>query len=223
MTDVIIQTDAVTKSYQNGQVEVLNAVSFSVHRGEKIALMGPSGSGKSTFIALLAGLDRPTSGRVLLVGQDLATFNEDSLAKFRAKHLSIVFQQFHLMPAMSAMENVALPLLLASESHARERAQDALKQVGLEHRLHHRPHQLSGGECQRVAIARAIVVEPSMILADEPTGNLDRKTGDQILNILLTLSAKKNITLLLVTHNEELASHCEKTYHLRDGKLNPSK
>jgi len=214
----------VRKSYPHpaGDVPVLVDVTASIARGERVAILGPSGSGKSTLLALLAGLDRPTSGTIEIAGADLGGLSERALTAFRARHLGIVFQQFHLMSHLTAHENVALPLRIAgapSPQAAAEPAAAALAAVGLGHRLTHFPHQLSGGECQRVAIARALVGRPPLILADEPSGNLDMKTGESVMHLLFDLAKEHGTTLILVTHNEDLATWCDRCLILADGRL----
>lgn len=212
---------ALTKSYAHpsGEIPVLTGVTASVAAGETVAIIGPSGSGKSTLLSLLAGLDRPTSGKIELLGSDIGSMAERDLTGFRAKNLGIVFQQFHLMSHLSAVENVALPLKIAGNATARERATKALSEVGLGHRLAHYPHELSGGERQRVAIARALVGRPPLILADEPSGNLDVKTGEQVMRLLFDLVKEQRSTLILVTHNEELARWCDRRLVLHQGQL----
>lgn len=216
----LLSLNGVTKSYPHpgGEVRVLNGVDCAFYRGETVAIIGPSGSGKSTLLALMAGLDRPTSGEVRLLGKNLGGVNERDLTALRASHLGIVFQQFHLMAHLTAAENVALPLdLLGKRDDGSARA--SLEKVGLAHRLTHYPHELSGGESQRTAIARALVVAPQVLLADEPSGNLDHKTGDQVMNLLFALTKDRGTTLVLVTHNEALAARCDRRLALADGKL----
>ena len=219
-TTPLLQLQSVTKTYAHpgGEVRVLTGVECAFRRSETVAVIGPSGSGKSTLLALMAGLDRPTSGKVSLLGQDLSTLAERQLTALRARHLGIVFQQFHLMAHLTARENVALPLDLMGRPDA-DAADAALAQVGLGHRLNHYPHELSGGECQRTAIARALVVTPEILLADEPSGNLDQKTGDHVMALLFELTRDRGTTLVLVTHNEALAQRCDRRLLLRDGKL----
>jgi putative ABC transport system ATP-binding protein len=220
MTPVIEAID-VTKSFEQGGalIEVLRGTELRVKPGETLAIVGQSGSGKSTLLSLLAGLDRPTQGRVQIAGQDIARLSEDALTAFRARHLSIVFQQFHLMSFLSAQENVSLPLELAKSPNAREIARQALERVGLSHRLTHLPAQLSGGEKQRVAIARAMVTQPKILLADEPSGNLDSETGDQVMATLFEQVRGSGMAMILVTHNEELARRCDRVLKLTHGKL----
>ena len=204
-----------------GALQVLSGVELAVEPGETVAIVGESGSGKSTLLSLLAGLDVPTSGAVEIEGQDLATLDESALAELRARRLGIVFQQFHLMSGLTALENVSLPLELRYEADADERAQVALAQVGLEARADHLPSRLSGGECQRVALARALVVEPALLLADEPSGSLDEKTGDAVNQLLFDLVARRKTALILVTHSERLADACDRRLRLAGGTLVP--
>jgi putative ABC transport system ATP-binding protein len=211
----------VHKSYPHasGAVAVLRGVEAEIRRGETVAILGPSGSGKSTLLALLAGLDRPTRGRVELLGEDVGALSERRLTEFRARNLGIVFQQFHLMSHLTALVNVALPLKIAGAGDAVARARAALDAVGLGPRTGHYPHELSGGECQRVAIARAMVGRPPLILADEPSGNLDQRTGEQVMRLLFDLVAAHESTLILVTHNDELSRWCNRRLSLSDGRL----
>ena len=201
------------------RVHVLRDVNFSVDRGESIGLVGPSGSGKSTLLMVVAGLERIDSGRVVVAGQDYAGLGEDAIARFRGSEIGFVFQAFHLMQTMTALENVAVPLELAGRDGAFERAEIVLGQVGLGERLSHYPAQLSGGEQQRVAIARALAVEPSILIADEPTGNLDGATGREIADLLLAAVAERGTTLVLVTHDVELAARCDRTVRIAGGRI----
>lgn len=203
----------------SGRVNILRGVDLQLARGETLSIIGPSGAGKTTLLMALAGLERPTKGRVRVAGVDLGALNEDALARFRRENLGIVFQSFHLVPTMTALENAALPLEFSGAADARERAADALQAVGLEERRHHFPGQLSGGEQQRVALARAFVANPSLILADEPTGNLDRETGNRVMELLFGLQAEHGTTLLLVTHDEMLARRCARRLHMADGRF----
>ena len=198
-------------------IDVLKNLNLEMETGETLAILGQSGSGKSTFLTLLAGLDSPTSGSIVLNGQDMQDLDEESLSKFRARNIGIIFQQFHLMSHLTALENVSLPLDLFKDPDAEYKAREALEQVGLGKRLTHFPHQMSGGECQRVAIARAMVVRPSILLADEPTGNLDSSTGAIVSDMIFDLVAQHGMTLLFVTHNEELAKRCARQQRLQDG------
>lgn len=203
----------------SGRVNILRGVDLQLARGETLSIIGPSGAGKTTLLMALAGLERATQGRVRVAGVDLGALNEDALARFRRENLGIVFQSFHLVPTMTALENAALPLEFAGAADARERAADALQAVGLEERRHHFPGQLSGGEQQRVALARAFVANPSLILADEPTGNLDRETGNRVMELLFGLQAEHGTTLLLVTHDDVLARRCARRLHMADGRF----
>ena len=203
----------------SGPIEVLAGLDLEVAAGETLAVLGESGSGKSTLLSLLAGLDAPTRGDVQIDGRSLVAMSEGELAAFRGRELGIVFQQFHLMAGLSALENVALPLELQGRRDALERARDALEQVGLSSRADHLPARLSGGECQRVAIARATVVEPALLLADEPSGSLDRRTGEAVNALLFDLVARRGTTLVLVTHSETLAAACDRRLQLEDGRL----
>lgn len=221
----MLALEHVGKSYPHatGLVHVLEDANLKVEAGTTLAVLGPSGSGKSTLLALIAGLDRPSRGQVLVAGQDLSHLNERQLAAFRARHLGIVFQQFHLLAHLNAAENVAIPLRLGGHAvpAAAAAASEALAAVGLGHRTGHFPHQLSGGECQRVAIARALIAKPALILADEPSGNLDTRIGDQVMQLLFRLVAAQKSTLVLVTHNESLARQCQRRIELRGGGLVP--
>lgn len=201
------------------RVEILRGVSLHLHRGEITALTGPSGSGKSTLLALIAGLDRPTSGTLRVNGIDYAPLDMEGLARVRRRHIGIVFQDFHLIPALTALENVALPLELSGDARAEGEARRLLEAVGLKSRLHHRPGELSGGEKQRVAIARAFSTQPAILLADEPTGNLDQDTSGPVMDLLLSLSREHGRTLLLVTHDATLAARASRRLHLRHGQL----
>jgi len=201
------------------RVHVLREVNFTVSRGESVGLVGPSGSGKSTLLMVVAGLERIDSGRVAVAGQNYAGLNEDAIARFRGNEIGFVFQAFHLMQTMTALENVAVPLELAGRGDAFERSRIVLAQVGLGERLSHYPAQLSGGEQQRVAIARALAVEPSILIADEPTGNLDGATGREIADLLLAAVAERGTTLVLVTHDVELAARCDRTVRIAGGSI----
>lgn len=217
----MLTLEKVTKVYehQRGVITVLQDLDFAVRPAEKVAILGPSGSGKSTLLSLLSGLDRPTQGTVKLLDQDLGAMEEKQVTKLRAKTIGIVFQQFHLMSHLTALENVALPLRILRRTTPYEKATQALEQVGLGSRLNHFPHQMSGGECQRTALARAIVTEPPLILADEPSGNLDSQTGDFVMKILFDLVSQTKSTLILVTHNEALSQWCSRRLLLKGGKL----
>ncbi len=202
-----------------GEVNILRGINLTVRRGESVAIVGPSGSGKSTMLMVMAGLERPSSGRVRVAGQDLSDLDEDQLALFRRENVGIVFQAFHLIPTMTAIENVAVPLEFAGDHDAFARARKGLEAVGLGHRLEHYPGQLSGGEQQRVALARAFAAEPPLLFADEPTGNLDGTTGTQIIELLFALRARRGATLLLITHDPELAGRCDRIVRLHDGHI----
>jgi len=202
-----------------GEVHVLKGVDLTVAAGESLSLVGPSGSGKSTLLMAIAGLERPNSGRVLVAGEDLTSLDEDALARVRGRAIGIVFQSFHLIPNMTALENVAVPLELAGKPDAFGRAEEELRLIGLEERLGHYPAELSGGEQQRVAIARALVPEPAILLADEPTGNLDAANGAHIADLLFEAKARRGTTLVLVTHDRALAGRSDRTAELQSGKI----
>ena len=218
---ILTLTD-ICKDYQQGKVpvRVLKNINLTVERGEYLAIMGPSGSGKTTLMNLIGCLDVPTSGSYTLDGKDLKDLRDDDLAQIRNRHIGFVFQNFHLLPKMDALENVALPLLYAGVplKERRERAAEALKMVGLEERMNFMPNQLSGGQCQRVAIARAMVGNPDLLLADEPTGALDTKSGNQIMEIFRQLS-QSGMTIIMITHEPSIAACADKTYHILDGEL----
>ena len=222
MNKAILECQAVSKSYQDGQtvVGVLHHLHCSIQAGERIAIVGPSGSGKSTLLHLMGGLDKPSSGHVLMQGQDWGLLSEAARCHLRNKSLGFIYQFHHLLPEFSALENVAMPLLLASVpiADARERAKHLLEQVGLAARLQHLPAQLSGGERQRVAIARALVHHPACVLADEPTGNLDRETAAQVFAVMLQLNAEYNTALVVVTHDLTLAASMDRVMRLPDDK-----
>lgn len=224
MTDQehVIQVENMTKVYQMGEIEVhaLRGVSFSVRKGEVLAIMGPSGSGKSTLMNMLGCLDAPSSGDYLLEGELVSTLDDDQLALVRNQKIGFVFQTFNLLPRATALANVELPLRYAGiKENRRELAKSALESVGLGDRITHKPNELSGGQQQRVAIARALINEPAIILADEPTGNLDTKSGDEIMKLLLDLNKTKGTTLLLVTHDPDAAAVAERIIHIRDGMI----
>ncbi|WP_135469558.1 ABC transporter ATP-binding protein [Crenalkalicoccus roseus] len=202
-----------------GEVNILRGLDLAVRPGETVGLVGPSGSGKTSLLMLLAGLERPSGGALRVAGHDLAAMGEDALARFRRETVGIVFQAFHLVPTMTALENVAVPLEFAGRADAFLRAEAALAAVGLGHRLGHYPGQLSGGEQQRVALARATVAEPPLLLADEPTGNLDRATGGQVMDLLFGLHARLGTTLLLITHDPALAARCGRVVRMEDGRI----
>ncbi len=215
----MIEIENVTKVYQMGETEVraLNGVSLKIEDGEWTAITGPSGSGKSTLMAILGCLDSPTSGTYRLDGIDVAKMRDDQLAAVRNKKIGFVFQQFNLLARTSALENVELPLLYSSMNHRREKASSALEAVGLADRMTHHPNELSGGQQQRVAIARALVTEPSIILADEPTGNLDSKTGKEIMELFGELHRTRGITVIFVTHDPTIAANAHRVIHIMDG------
>lgn len=220
---MILEVKDLSKSFSTAAslepIEVLKGLNLQMEEGESLAILGQSGSGKSTLLTLLAGLDSPSSGSITLNGQSMQAMNEAQLARFRALNIGIIFQQFHLMSHLTALENVSLPLNLFKDTHATEKAHEALDQVGLDHRKEHFPWQLSGGECQRVAIARAMVVRPAILLADEPTGNLDTKTGEAVSDMIFNLVAEHKMTLLFVTHNETLALRCARQQRLEGGRF----
>lgn len=202
-----------------GQLTILDQVSLDVLSGETIAIVGVSGAGKSTLLGLLAGLDVPSAGKVWLNGVEITTLDEDGRAALRAENVSFVFQSFHLLPSLTALENVMLPLELAGKPHPAKAALAALQTVGLEQRKGHYPHQLSGGEKQRVGIARAFVVRPTLLFADEPTGNLDQRTGEKVIELLFELNRDAGTTLLLVTHDASLASRCDRVLYMEAGRF----
>jgi putative ABC transport system ATP-binding protein len=202
-----------------GPVNILRGIDLAVHPGEMVSVVGPSGSGKSTMMMIIGGLERPTSGTVSVAGHDLGTMDEDALALFRRRHVGIVFQNFHLVPTMTALENTALPLELAGDGQAFDKAREGLEAVGLGHRTTHYPGQLSGGEQQRAALARAFAGAPDLVLADEPTGNLDGDTGAQVIDLMFRLSRERDATLILITHDPALAGRCDRTVKLLDGRI----
>jgi putative ABC transport system ATP-binding protein len=221
MTDPILSLRDAQLSLQGnaGRVDILRGITLDVAKGETLGLIGPSGSGKSSLLMLMGGLERATGGSVTALGQDLTRMNEDALARFRRAHMGVVFQSFHLIPTMTALENVATPLELAGAPDAFERAEAELRAVGLGGRLTHYPAQMSGGEQQRVALARAAAPRPDVLLADEPTGNLDGTTGEAIMDLLFGLRDRHGATLVLVTHAPELAARCDRIVRLRDGRI----
>lgn len=209
----------LTLNSRAGPVDILKSVSLDVTQGRSLAIVGPSGSGKTSLLMIMAGLEKPTSGSVDVAGHDFVHLNEDQLALARGGDIGIVFQSFHLVPTMTAQENVALPLEFSGHEDAFDRAQTFLDDVGLSHRKDHYPAQLSGGEQQRVALARALVIGPKLLLADEPTGNLDGNTGKQIVDLLFDLQAKRKATLVLVTHDDGLAARCDQVVRMADGRI----
>lgn len=221
MTDIILslKDTGLTLQGNAGPVEILRGITLDVTRGETLGLVGPSGSGKSSLLMLMGGLERATAGQVSALGHDLTALNEDALARFRRSHMGVVFQSFHLIPTMTALENVATPLELAGARDAFERAEEELRAVGLGHRMDHYPAQMSGGEQQRVALARAAAPRPEILLADEPTGNLDGVNGQAIMEMLFGLRDRHGATLILVTHAPDLAARCDRVIRLADGRI----
>lgn len=218
----MIELSDIDKDYTlaDSSFSVLRSLNLSITQSERVAIIGPSGSGKSTLLLILTGLEESTSGTVTIAGQVLSKLTSDERADMRRKEIGIVFQSFHLIPTLTARENVALPLEISGNAHSRQRALAMLDRVGLSDRADHYPAQLSGGEQQRVAMARALVHEPALIVADEPTGNLDEATGESIVQLLFDLNQDTGTTLLLVTHDPDLASRCDRTLRLHDGQLN---
>jgi putative ABC transport system ATP-binding protein len=223
MGEIVVRTVELARRYKMGDshVDALQGVDLEIARGEFVALVGPSGSGKSTVLNLIGGLDQPTSGEVWINGTELSSSDERTLTQHRRQHVGFVFQSFNLLPRLTAEENVALPLMFSGvpEAERRQRAKDLLRRVGLEQRLDHRPTQLSGGEQQRVAIARALVGRPALLLADEPTGNLDTTIGAEIMALLKELNQERGLTLLVVTHDPEVAAFANRIVKLRDGRV----
>jgi putative ABC transport system ATP-binding protein len=217
----MLEAKQLRKGFRQGgqQILAVNDVSFSVEKGETVAIVGPSGSGKTTLLSLLAGLENSDSGEVRIDGKVITGLREAELTRYRGEKIGIVFQQFHLMPHLSALENVSLPLEIAGDQSVAEKAMQALKSVGLEDRATHLPSQLSGGECQRVAIARATVIQPAVLFADEPSGNLDTETGSKVTDILFDLVRETQMTMILVTHDMELAAKCDRILKIRGGHL----
>jgi putative ABC transport system ATP-binding protein len=221
ISQIAIELGGVNLSLGQGaaRVHILKGIDLNIGKGEAIGLIGPSGSGKSTLLMVMAGLERADSGTVTVAGEELGRLNEDALARFRGRNVGIVFQSFHLIPTMTALENVAVPLELAGVADANERAQAELESVGLGQRIHHYPAQLSGGEQQRVAVARALAPHPAILVADEPTGNLDEDTGQQIVDLLFAGHEERGTTLVLVTHDASLAQRCGRVVRLRSGHV----
>ena len=221
MSDPVLSVRDLAKTFPSGgrTLTVLDGVSFDVHPGDTLAIVGPSGSGKTTLLGLAAGLDRPSRGSVTLAGTDLTPLGEDARAKLRAEHVGFVFQSFRLLPTLTALDNVAIPLELRGESGAREASRQLLERVGLAERTDHYPSQLSGGEQQRVAVARAFAGRPTLLFADEPTGNLDEATGDEVLALMLDLVAESGAALFLVTHSAAVAGRLDRRAHLSAGRL----
>lgn len=221
MSDAVVIARHLSKVVTSWEapLQILDDVSLSIERSSSLAIVGASGSGKSTLLSLLAGLDLPSSGQVILAGEDLTALNEDQRATLRGREVGFVFQSFQLLDSLTALENVMLPLELAGRSDARERAGELLQRVGLEARRQHYPQQLSGGEQQRVAIARAFASEPSILFADEPTGNLDAATGERISDLLFALNRERGTTLVLVTHDAQLADRCQHAVRMQAGRL----
>ena len=203
----------------SARVHILHDIDLNIGRGEAVGLLGPSGSGKSTLLMVMTGLERPDTGAVIVAGRDLQQLDEDGLARFRGRNIGIVFQAFHLIPTMTALENVAVPLEFAGAHDAFARAERELTAVGLANRLHHYPAELSGGEQQRVALARALAPDPALVVADEPTGNLDEETGRDIIELLFRGHRERGTTLILVTHDSELAARCDRVLHMHSGRL----
>ncbi|MFN7906264.1 MAG: ABC transporter ATP-binding protein [Pseudobdellovibrionaceae bacterium] len=216
-----ISVENLNKSFLQGveQIQVIQNLNLKIDKPEVVAVIGQSGSGKSTFLSLLSGLDRADSGKVLIAGKDISIMSEESLTQFRAEHVSLVFQQYHLVQHLTALENVLLPLEIQGKFIDLKAAETLLEQVGLQNRMNHFPSQLSGGESQRVAIARALIVKPSVLLADEPSGNLDVATGSSVMDLFLDVVKKNKITTIVVTHNPELAKRCDRVFELIQGQL----
>lgn len=214
----LIELKNVYKEYENGKVKALQGINLKIKKGESIAVLGPSGSGKSTLMHIMGCLDKPMKGKVYLKGKDVSKFSSDELAKIRGKTIGFVFQFFYLVPSMTALENVMLPMVFVGRKDKRK-AENLLRLVGLEGRMNHYPNQLSGGERQRVAIARALANNPEIILADEPTGNLDSKTGEEIIELLVSLNKKHGKTLIVVTHDPQLADKMKRVIYIKDGRI----
>jgi len=217
----VVELRNATKEYIMGEVKVkaIDGLNLKIGGSESIAIMGPSGSGKSTLLHLVGCLDRPTRGKVFIDGKDVSNLNDNQLAVIRRKKIGFIFQFFNLIPSFTALGNVELPMMFSRIPNRKEKAKELLKTVGLEHRIHHYPSQLSGGETQRVAIARALANDPQIILADEPTGNLDSKSGKEVVDVLVKLNREKGVTLLIVTHDNLIARYAKKIIKLKDGKI----
>ena len=226
MSESLLSARGLTKTYAMGKrvLEVLRGIDLDVLRGQSLALRGASGAGKSTLLHLIGGLDSPNAGQIHFAGQNLATFSENQLTEFRNRRVGFVFQAYHLLPELNALENVCLPARMArtSAGQAEERGRELLSRVGLKDRMEHKPYELSGGEQQRVAIARALINEPELLLADEPTGNLDSHTGGEIIELLKNLRAEKQMTLIIATHDAKVAAHAERVVELVDGQIKSS-
>ncbi len=218
---MLLQVQQIEKSYQNGEIQILKGVSLEVKQGEFISIMGPSGSGKSTLLQIIGGLDTPTAGSILVGTQRLELLGDTDLSLFRRRKLGFIFQFFHLVPTLTALENVALPCLLDGQNlnAVEKKAKDLMEFLGVAHRLQHHPFELSGGEMQRVAIARALIADPLLLLADEPTGNLDSKTGENVLSLLQKLSQEKKQTIIMVTHDQKAAQYGTRIVRFRDGTI----
>ena len=216
-----ITVENLNKSFFQGteKIEVIRDLNLKIEKPEVVAVIGQSGSGKSTFLSLLSGLDRANSGKIIIAGKDVSVMSEEDLTQFRAEHISLVFQQYHLVQHLTALENVLLPLEIQGKPAGLAAAEELLDQVGLKTRKNHFPSQLSGGECQRVAIARALIVKPSVLLADEPSGNLDVGTGASVMDLFLDVVRRNRITTIVVTHNPELARRCDRVFELKKGHL----
>ena len=216
---VVLENVHLTLKSRAGEVNILRGIDLAVDTGESVGVVGPSGSGKSTMLAVIAGLERVSAGRVVVAGAELTGLDEDALALFRRRHVGIVFQSFHLIPAMTALENVAVPMELSGFPDAFDRARADLAAVGLDDRVDHYPAQLSGGEQQRVALARAFATKPALVLADEPTGNLDTATGARIIDLMFEVRAREDTTLVLITHNSAVADRCDRVVRVNDGRI----